>query len=96
MPGPPAPTPGHGPGPGGFPVARAIRVCQDSVTDRLHQKAYSYVRFGRTVSDNNPGRQNWVSGTANAKRGFETNWFSFSCSVDSNSGRVRFVDVSRR
>jgi hypothetical protein len=91
-PGPPS----HGPGPGGFPIAGAIRSCQESVTDRLNQKGYSSVRFGRTVPDNNPGRNDWISGTASAKRGFETAWFSFSCSVDFYSGRIRFVDVRHR
>jgi hypothetical protein len=95
-PGPPDPRPGHGPNPGGFPTARAIQVCQNSVTDRLNQRAYSSVRFWRTASDNNSGRHNWISGTASAIRGHETTWFSFSCSVDSYSGRVHSVDVRRR
>jgi len=95
-PGPPDPRPGHGPNPGGFPTARAIQVCQNSVTDRLNQRAYSSVRFWRIASDNNSGRHNWISGTASAIRGHETTWFSFSCSVDSYSGRVHSVDVRRR
>ena len=92
----PGPPYEHGPLPGGFPMAKAIRVCQDSVTDRLNQRGYSHVTFERTIPDNNPGRNDWVIGTASAKRGFQTNWFSFSCSVDFRSGRVRSVDVNRR
>jgi hypothetical protein len=87
-------TPGHGPG--GFPMARAIQICQDSVTGRLNRDGYSYVTFERTFPDDNPGRNDWVNGRASAKRGFETTRFWFSCSVDFLSGRVRSVDVNRR
>jgi hypothetical protein len=84
------------PGPGGFPVAKAIRICQDSVTERLNRDGYSYVNFERTIPDDNPGRRDWVNGRASAKRGFGTTWFAFSCSVDFSSGRVRSVEVHRR
>jgi hypothetical protein len=90
-PNPPIPAPG----PGGFPMARVIRMCQDSVTDRLNQDGYSYITFERTTPDNNPGRNDWVTGTAKATRRFETRWFSFSCSVDFRAGIVRSVDVRR-
>jgi hypothetical protein len=83
-------------GGGGFPMARAIQICQDSVTNRLNRDGYSYVTFERTIPDNNPGRNDWVNGRVSAKRGFETTRFSFSCSVDFRSGRVRSVDVNRR
>ncbi len=81
---------------GGFPMARAIRMCQDSVTDRLNQRGYQYVMFERTAPLDNPGRHDWITGTANAQRGFGTTWFSFSCSVDFSSGRIHSVDVRRR
>jgi hypothetical protein len=90
-PGPPMPVPG----PGAFPMARVVRMCQDSVTDRLNQDGYSYITFERTTPDDNPGRHDWVTGTAKATRRFETRWFSFSCSVDFRAGIVRSVDVSR-
>jgi hypothetical protein len=106
-PGPALPPPGHGPGQGpwngpypgpggGFPMARVIRTCQDSVTDRLNQRGYQYVRFESTMPVDNPGRHDWINGTANARRGFGTDWFSFSCSVDFSSGKVHSVDVRRR
>jgi hypothetical protein len=101
-PGPPVPPPGHGPGPlpgpgwGGFPMARTIRMCQDSVTDRLNRDGYHSVTFERTMPVDNPGRHDWITGTATGKREFGTRWFSFSCSVDFSSGRVHSVDVRRR
>jgi hypothetical protein len=82
--------------PGPQPTGRAIRACQDSVTDRLNQDGYQYIDFGRTIPDDNPGRRDWITGTVSGKRGFGTVWFSFSCSVDFRSGWVRYVDVRRR
>ncbi len=92
----PPPPPGRGPGWGESPAARAIRVCQDSVTNRLNRDGYTYVIFQRTVPDNNPGRNDWVTGTVTAKRRYGTEWFSFSCSVDFKNGWVRSVDLQRR
>jgi hypothetical protein len=95
-PGPPTPPYGHGPGPGSLPMAKVIRICQDSVTDRLNLDGYPYVTFERTIPDDNPGRNDSVKGTVSGKREFETQRFWFSCSVDFGSGRVRSVDVRRR
>ncbi len=77
-------------------MAKAIRVCQDSVTDRLNRDGFPYVTFERTVPDDGPGRNDWVIGTVSGRRGYETTRFSFSCSVDFSAGRVRSVDVRRR
>jgi hypothetical protein len=74
-------------------MARAIRICQDSVTYRLNQNGYPNVNFERTIPDNNPGRHDWVTGTVSGRRGYDTARFSFACSVDFSSGRVRSVDV---
>jgi hypothetical protein len=95
-PGLPGQSPGHGPGPGGFPMARAIRNCQDAVSERLNRDGYSYLAFERTIRENSPGPHDRVKGTVSAKRRFQTEWLSFSCSVDFDSGRVRYVDVRRR
>jgi hypothetical protein len=95
-PAPLPPAPGHPPGPGGFPMARAIRICQESVTNRLNRDGYPVVTFERTIPDDNPGRHDWVIGTVSGKRGFEITRFSFACSVDFGSGRVRSVDVRPR
>ena len=80
-------------GPGG--PRRAIRVCQSSVIERLERDGFSYVTFFETDVDNNPGRNDWIIGTVEAKRGYRTNRFSFSCSVDFERGVVRSVDVRR-
>jgi hypothetical protein len=90
---PPGPLPGHG-NVGG--TGRAIRMCQEAVTDRLNRDGYDYVTFGRTIPDSNPDRNDWISGVASASRRGDTRRFSFACSMDPRSGRVRFVDLRRR
>ncbi|HEX4229477.1 MAG TPA: hypothetical protein VHZ07_12470 [Bryobacteraceae bacterium] len=92
----PTPSPGHGPSPGHLPVNTVIRACQDSVTKRLNRDGFQYINFERTIPNNNPGRNDLVTGSVSGKRRFETVWFSFSCSVDFISGHVRSVDVSPR
>jgi hypothetical protein len=91
-PGPP-PRPGRGPGAGGLPMGRAIQACRDSVTAKLNQSGYPYVTFERAVPAGNPGRHDWVTGSATGRRRFENTQFSFSCSVDFASGRIRSIDV---
>jgi hypothetical protein len=93
---PTPPRPAPSPGPGEFPMARAIRACQDSVTDRLNWSGYRYISFERTMPVDNPGRHDWITGTVVGDRGLGTTWFSFSCSVDFGSGHVRSVNVHPR
>src|SRR6266478_6068347 len=75
-----------------FPVKHAIRVCQDGVLEKLNADGFREVNFERTAIDDNPGRNDWVVGTVTARRG-RPRVFSFSCSVDFSTGRVRTVDV---
>ena len=84
------------PGGGGLPPDRAIRICQDAVVDRLNRDGYRDVQFDRTYPDDSPGRNDWVIGTASARRDRRGERFSFSCSVDFRSARVRSADVRRR
>ncbi len=89
---------GRGPGyRGRMSVDDAVRVCQDSVraqaNDRLRGAA---IEFRRTTIDDQPGRQDWVIGTFEARRGpGRPDLYSFSCSVDFGSGRVRSADFRR-
>jgi hypothetical protein len=89
------PPPGRGPG-HGFPVARTIQACQDAVMVRLNQSGFPTVMFGVSVPENNPGGNDWVRGTATGRRRLGTTLFSYSCSVDFSSGRVRSADLQRQ
>jgi hypothetical protein len=106
------PPGGPGPGPGGpdrggrdrdrgyrgrTSVDDAVRICQDSVRaqadDRLRG---ARIDFRRTSIDDNPGRQDWVIGTFEARRGQgRVDVYNFNCSVDFQSGRVRSADFQR-
>jgi hypothetical protein len=84
-------------GGGRFTAAQAIRVCQENVLSRLNRDGYQNINFEQVVPDNNPGRNDWIVGTAIAGRGNRrAERFNFSCSVDFSSGRVRSVDLQRR
>lgn len=74
----------------------AVRNCHEAVIDRLNRNGYAYVTFGRPMPDHNPGPYNSITGFASGEPLGETRHLSFSCSVDSWSGRVRFVDVLSR
>ncbi len=91
----PGPPPRPAPVPDGFPIRASIRVCQDSVTEELNERGYSYIVFDRTSSDNSSARVDWITGYASGQKGFRTASFSFTCSVDSRYGKIRSVDVSR-
>jgi len=80
-----------------YGTAAAFQGCERASEERIRQNGYSRVEFLNTRADDNPGRRDWVIGTARAYRGGRSiDTFSYSCSVDFNSGVVRSVDVRRR
>ena len=89
----PPPVPAPGPW---MPPANAIQACQNAVQDRMNQYGFSHVSFGRPAPQNNPGRNDWITGTVTGQRGWRDAAFSYSCSVDFRSGRVRSVDLQRQ
>jgi hypothetical protein len=80
-----------------FTVEQAVQVCQDTVRDRAaNQLRDMRIEFRRTTIDDNPGRQDWVIGTFEARRGFgRVDVYRFSCSVNFDNGRVRSADFQR-
>ncbi len=102
FPPPGGPGPDRGPGPYRGPdhdrgyrrmsVDDAVRVCQDAVRAQANDRLRGApIEFRRTTIDDKPGRNDWVIGTFQARRGI----YSFSCSVDFQSGRVRSADFQR-
>ena len=78
-----------------FTTDQAVRVCQDSVrqqaADRFHTENIS---FRRTALDDNPGRQDWVTGLMDIRRGYDRDEvYRFSCSVDFGTGEVRSAQI---
>jgi len=79
---------------GRFTVDEAVRVCQDAVSDRAYDRLRgARIEFRRTTLDDNPGRNDWVIGTFEARRGNgRSDLYRFSCSVNFDNGRVRSAD----
>jgi hypothetical protein len=72
---------------------RAIQACEDAVIDQAADRLRPQViAIRRTGMDNAPGRDDWVVGVFEVRRG--TNWdrYRFSCSVNFDNGRLRSVD----
>ena len=90
----PVPLPGRGPAPG-LPWDRAVQACQDAVTGRVRQFGFPTVVFGRNLPQSDPGRGR-IWGTVTGLCPLGSAEFSFACSVDLNTGRVRSVDVQRQ
>jgi hypothetical protein len=77
-----------------FTTDQAIRACQDWVRDEAGRRlGTSRIDFQRTVMDDNPGRNDWVLGNFAVTRRFgRQDFYSFSCSVNFDTGRVRSAD----
>jgi hypothetical protein len=76
--------------------ARAVESCRRAAEDRIRRDGYGRVEFTSIRVDDQPGRNDWVVGTANAYRGQSFQSYNVSCSVDMRSGDVRNVDIRRR
>ena len=81
----------------GFAKEEAIRVCQTQVLREANNRFRgTEIHFGRTFTEDNPGREDWVSGMIDVHRGQREERYRFSCSVDFTSGQVRSAEVERR
>jgi hypothetical protein len=100
---PPPPPPGfdrdRGRDGGGnrFTTDQAVRVCQDSVraqaTDRFRTQN---LQFRDVAMDNNPGRNDWVTGDLTIPRRFgRADVYHFSCSVNFNNGQLRNTHIDQ-
>jgi hypothetical protein len=92
--GSPRPEWTPGPPPPPSPPVVAIQACQDAVSDRLRQYGYPTASFGRI--DPQGDRPEWIGGAVTARRRSLSAAYSYACSVDFRSGRVRSVDVQRQ
>lgn len=74
----------------------AIRACRDAITDRINRDGYTRVNIVRIVADDNPGRNDYLVGTATARGRSSMVDFSFSCNMNFDTGRVRSVQLNAR
>lgn len=73
----------------------AVQACQDYVRQQAARRYGAVeVHFRRTEMDNNPGRNDWVTGffEGRTRSGRQQN-YKFSCSVDFDSGQVRSANM---
>jgi hypothetical protein len=78
-----------------FTTEEAVRVCQDAVREQAWERFHSRnISFRRTVLDDNPGRQDWVTGLLDIRRGYDRDeTYRFSCSVNFENGSVRSAQI---
>jgi hypothetical protein len=79
---------------GRIPASRAVQICQESVRREAAQRFRTQeITFQSTEVDNNPGRNDWITGAFEVGRGGRREIYGFSCSVDFDSGRVRSATI---
>ena len=86
----------EGPGRGSrYTTEQAVQVCQNAVRQQaLDRFRSASIAFRNTALDNNPGRQDWVTGLIDVRRGYNRDdTFSFSCSVNFDTGEVRSAQI---
>lgn len=72
---------------------RAMQTCEDAVIDQATERLHPQVLvIRRTAMDNSPGRDDWVVGVFEVRRGRNWDRYRFSCSVDFSNGRLRSAD----
>jgi hypothetical protein len=78
-----------------YTTEEAVRVCQDAVRQQAEERFRTRnISFRRTTIDDNPGRQDWVLGILDVRRGAEPDEaFRFSCSVNFDTGEVRSAQM---
>jgi hypothetical protein len=80
-----------------FSADEAVRVCQQSVlTQATRRFRTNDIHFYRTAIDDNPGRNDWVTGTLDIHRGPREERYGFSCAVNFDNGRVRSAELDPR
>ncbi|MCU1335753.1 MAG: hypothetical protein JWO19_1334, partial [Bryobacterales bacterium] len=80
-----------------FTQDQTVRVCQDAIRDRAASRfGIQNIDFRSISADNNPGRQDWVSGELAIRRRFgRQDVYRFSCSVDFRTGQVRTAQIDQ-
>jgi len=80
---------------GRYTTEQAVQVCQDAVKQQAYDRFRTWnIAFRRTNIDNNPGRQDSVTGMFDIRRPYERDeTYNFSCSVNFDTGQVRSAQI---
>ena len=78
-----------------FTTEQVVRVCQDTVRQQASNRFQNAnIAFRTAGLDNNPGRQDWVTGLLDMRRGYDRDeTWRYSCSVSFDSGEVRSAQL---
>ena len=72
----------------------AVRMCQDAVRARVSREyGIRNPNFRSTNLNDNPGNRDRVLGSFEGNRGEQ---YNYSCTLNSDNGRIRNVDIRRR
>lgn len=75
---------------GAFSAHQAIQVCRDAIRqEAVNRFGTNNVNIRNIDVDNNPGRNDWIVGSVEVRRGWREEQHPFSCSVNLENGRVR-------
>lgn len=78
-----------------FATDDAMAACRDAVRERAYQQyGVRDLQFLSSDPDGNPGRNDWIGGAFEARRGNLRDTYRFSCSMNFADSRVRSVDIS--
>lgn len=80
-----------------FTANQAVDVCQNSIKGQAVSRFRTPNIDIRAIAiDNNPGRQDWVTGELAVRKRFgRQNVYRFSCSVDFRTGQVRTAQIDQ-
>ncbi len=78
-----------------FTTDQAVRVCQGAVQQQALERFHAEnIAFRRTTLDDTPGRQDWIKGRFDVRRGYDRDEaYRFSCSVNFETGEVRSAQI---
>jgi hypothetical protein len=96
---------GFGPGPAGQPLGGrdrgawpndGVRACQSAVRERANQQYGLHdIDFSNLNTEDNPGRNDTITGSFDSRRGNFRDTYRFSCAINLADGMVRRVDISQ-
>ncbi len=77
-----------------FISEEAVRACEDASIDRAVERFHAQVvAIRKSAVDTTPGREEWVVGNLETRRGKQWDVYHFSCSVDFRERKMRSVDL---
>jgi hypothetical protein len=72
----------------------AVRACEDAAIDRALERYHAQaVTIRKSAIDDAPGRNEWVAGALETRRGKDWDTFHFTCNADFRTRSIRSVNL---